>query len=153
MFSKGLFVPALCAVACLSLASCVQSGSQYQAPPQMQFQPQPEVKQPIERGALSGTRQQIAEFYFVNPDCSTNGTPTLKMAKAPQHGTIEVVQGTAFADFAKTSTEGACNGKKVPATLIFYTSEPGFIGADSVAFERIGVAGAYGYHDYTINVR
>ena len=75
------------------------------------------------------------------------------MARAPQHGTIEVVQGTAYADFAKTSIEAACNGNKVPATLIFYTSEPGFIGFDSVAFDRIGVLGAYGYHEFKINVR
>jgi hypothetical protein len=37
--------------------------------------------------------------------------------------------------------------------VLYYTSGPGFVGIDSVAFERIGVAGAYGYHDYTINVR
>jgi hypothetical protein len=66
---------------------------------------------------------------------------------------VSIEQGAAFAAFGKDDPRNVCNGKAVPATVIYYTSEPGFIGADSVAFERIGVAGAYGYHAYTINVR
>ena len=56
-------------------------------------------------------------------------------------------------DFEKNDARNVCNGKSVPATVIYYTSEPGFIGTDSAEFERIGVRGAYGYHIYTINVR
>jgi len=131
--------------ACFALASCVQ-------PQQAQQHAANEPAQQV-RGASSGVRQQIAEFYYVNSDCTSGGYPLLKVAKPPQHGQISVEQGTAYADYTKDSTHAACNGKKVPATLIFYTSEPGFVGSDSAAFDRIGVLGAYGYHDYTINVR
>jgi hypothetical protein len=81
------------------------------------------------------------------------GYPTLKVAKAPQHGEVSVEQGTALADFVKGDVRSVCNGNSVPATVIYYTSVIGFIGDDSVAFERIGVRGAYGYHAYTIHVR
>ena len=108
---------------------------------------------PVVRGALSGVRQQINSFYNLNPDCTSGGYPTLKVARAPQHGQVVVEQGMDFAEFPKDNIRSACNGRSVPATLIFYTSEPGFVGTDTVAFDRIGVAGGYGYHDYTINVR
>jgi len=105
------------------------------------------------RGALSGKRQLIASFYATAPDCTSLGYPTLKVAKPPQHGQVFVEQGTAFADFASDNPRHICNGKEVPATVIYYTSENGYIGADAVKFERIGIAGAYQVHDFTINVR
>jgi len=43
--------------------------------------------------------------------------------------------------------------KNEPATTICCTSDPGSVGTDSVAFDRIGVAGARGYLAYTIYVR
>lgn len=133
--------------ALMAVASCAQPNN---APPP---KPEPGVMAPGVRGAISGERRQILEFYFVNPDCSSSGTPVIKVAKPPQHGKVEIVEGTAFADFAKTSNFAACNAKKVTATLVFYTSEPGYLGDDEIALDRIGVLGAYGYHTYTIKVR
>ncbi len=108
---------------------------------------------PVVRGALSGQRQVLVSFYAAASDCTSLGYPTLKVAKAPRHGEVSIEQGTALADFGKDDARNVCNGKTVPATVIYYTSMNGFIGEDSVAFERIGVRGAYGYHEYTINVR
>lgn len=105
------------------------------------------------RGAVSGQKQVIVSFYATAPDCTSLGYPTLKLAKPPQHGQVSIEKGAAFATFGKDDPRSVCNGKEVPATVIYYTSNPGFIGTDSVDFERIGVAGAYGYHAYTINVR
>ena len=109
--------------------------------------------QPQIRGALSGQRQLIATFYALGFDCTSLGYPTLKVAKAPQHGQVSVEQGTAVAEFGASDPRKACNGMSVPSTVVYYASEPGFTGADVAAFDRIGVAGAYGYHVYTINVR
>jgi hypothetical protein len=133
----------------LALASCVvintNSPSAITAP---QSTGTPEL-----RGALSGQRQLLVSFYATGSDCTSLGYPTLKVAKAPKHGEVSVEQGIALADFGKDDARSVCNGQTVPATVIYYTSEPGFVGADSVEFERIGVRGAYGYHIYTINVR
>ncbi len=134
---------AACIAASVSLAACAQTP---------QSKSVTETTQQF-RGALSGAKQQIAQFTFVNPDCVTGGYPTLKVAKPPQHGQITIEEGTAYPEFAKDNVRSACNSKKVPSTLVFYTSEPGYVGSDSVALDRIGVLGAYGYHEYTINVR
>jgi hypothetical protein len=138
-----------CVGASLALASCVVvNDRQADVTTAHQAKDAPQV-----RGALSGQRQLIASFYATGPDCTSLGYPTLKVAKPPQHGQVSVEEGTALAGFGKNDVRNVCNGKSVPATVIYYTSEPGFIGTDVAAFERIGVAGAYGYHDYTINVR
>jgi len=105
------------------------------------------------RGALSGQKQLIASFYAVASNCTSAGYPTLKLAKPPQHGQVSVEQGTEIATFGRDDPRRPCNGEEFPATTLYYTSEPGFVGTDSVAFDRIGVRGAYGYHVYTINVR
>jgi hypothetical protein len=139
----------VCVGVSLTLASCITINEQR---PNL-LEARQATEAPQVRGALSGQRQLIGTFYATAPDCTSLGYPTLKVAKPPQHGQVSVEQGTALADFGEGDARSVCNGKSVPATTIYYTSEPGFVGADSVAFERIGVAGAYGYHAYTINVR
>jgi hypothetical protein len=139
----------LCVSSALALASCVVvNENKPEATTSQQVAEAPNV-----RGALSGQRQLLVSFYATGSDCTSLGYPTLKVAKAPQHGEVSVEQGTALADFGKGDIRNVCNGNSVPATVIYYTSVTGFIGEDSVAFERIGVRGAYGYHAYTIHVR
>ncbi len=139
-----------CVGVSLALASCVMINEQKS---DMTTARQANAEAPQVRGALSGQRQLIATFYATAPDCTSLGYPTLKVAKPPQHGQVSVEQGAALATFGKDDARRVCNGKSVPATVVYYASDPGFIGADSLAFDRIGVAGAYGYHVYTINVR
>jgi hypothetical protein len=146
---KGMRAAVLGVSSILALTSCVMVSENRPAAgnsPQV-------AAAPIVRGALSGEKRVLVSFYAVGPDCTSLGYPTLKVAKAPQHGGVSVEQGTALADFGKDDARSACNGRDVPATVIYYTSVAGFIGEDSVAFERIGVRGAYGYHAYTIHVR
>jgi hypothetical protein len=140
----------LLAVACtLALASCIVINTNN---PGATAARQATGK-PIIRGALSSQRQIVASFYATASDFTSLGYPTLEVAKAPKYGEVSVEQGTALADFEKDDARDVCNWKSVPATVIYYTSEPGFIGTDSVEFERIGVRGAYGYHSYMIKVR
>jgi hypothetical protein len=133
----------------LTLTSCVTVNENVPAATRSQHV----AEEPIVRGALSGQRQLLVSFYATGPDCESLGYPALKVATAPQHGEVSVEQGAALADFAQSDARNVCNGKSVPATVIYYTSVAGFIGEDSVTFERIGVRGAYGYHAYTIHVR
>ena len=139
----------LCVSSTLALASCVVvNENKPEGTTARQV-----TEAPMVRGALSGQRQLLVSFYATASDCTSLGYPTLKVAQAPRHGEVSVEQGTALADFGKEDVRSVCNGKSVPATVIYYTSVDGFIGEDSVAFERIGVRGAYGYHVYTIKVR
>ncbi len=133
----------------LPLASCVTIINE----PKPAATGQTGRESPQVRGALSGRRQILVSFYANAADCTSLGDPTLKVAVAPKHGKVSIEQGTALADFGDGDARKACNGQTVPATVIYYTSDEGFVGEDSAAFERIGVRGAYGYHVYTINVR
>ncbi len=92
-------------------------------------------------------------FYALGSDCTSLGYPTLKLVKAPQHGKVSIEHGSALAGVGADDARTVCNGQTVPATVIYYTADAGFVGEDAAAFERIGVRGAYGYHAYTINVR
>jgi hypothetical protein len=145
---------AACAGISLLLASCViiNNRTVNERTPEPRGEQQAGRTNSI-RGAVSGRKQLIETFLAAKPDCTSPGYPTLKVAKAPQHGQVSVEQGTGVAAFPKENPRSACNGQEFPATVVYYTSEPGFTGTDSVDFERIGVAGAYGYHAYTINVR
>ena len=111
----------------------------------------PEIK--MERGALSGQRQMITGFYFVNGACESTGYPTLKVLKAPEHGKISIQQGMGAPNFSKMDGRSSCAQKTFPGTEMFYTSDPGYNGPDSVSFERIGVTGDYARYQFTINVR
>ena len=111
----------------------------------------PEFK--TERGALSGTKQMIAGFYFVNGACASTGYPTLKVIKGPEHGKISIEQGVGAPNFSKDDGRSSCAAKTFPGTEMYYTSEAGFTGADSVSFERIGVTGDFARYQYTIQVR
>jgi hypothetical protein len=140
---------AVSSIAILGLASCVIINV-----PAPDAGPSPRLAAaPLVRAALSGQRQPLASFYATGSDCESLGYPTLKVAEAPQHGEVSVEHSTALADFSGDDARHVCNGRSVPATVIYYTSNSGFIGEDSVAFERIGVRGAYGYHAYSIEVR
>jgi hypothetical protein len=139
----------LCLLSTLTLASCiVVNENRPEATTSSKI-----VQEPNVRGALSGQRQFLVSFYATGSDCASLGYPSLKVAKAPKHGEVSVEQGTAVANFGNDDVRKGCNGQRVAATVIYYTSVSGFVGADSVAFERIGVRGAYGYHAYTIHVR
>jgi hypothetical protein len=139
----------LCVSSALLIASCVVVNENK---PQETASPQ-KAGAPNVRGALAGQRQLLVSFYAIGPDCASLGYPTLKVAKAPQHGEVSVEQGIALADFGESDARHVCNASSVPATVIYYTSVPGYIGEDAVELERIGVRGAYGYHTYTIHVR
>jgi hypothetical protein len=100
--------------ASLALASCVVINEQKPSTTTAREA----TETPKVRGALSGQRQLIVSFYATAPDCTSLGYPSLKVAKAPQHGQVSVEQGTALADFGKDDARGVCNGKSVPATVI-----------------------------------
>ncbi len=62
-----------------------------------------------------------------------------------------VEQGEAYPNFPRESF--ACNNRKVAATVVYYTSEPNFTGADAMTLEGFGVHGVFWHQDYVINVR
>jgi hypothetical protein len=111
------------------------------------------VARPIVRGAESGKRQEISYGMSVNPDCTSIGVDIMKVVKAPAHGQITVEQGQEYPNFLPENVRHHCNSEKLAATIAYYTSEPGFVGTDTLTLEKISPSGAYSRFDYVINVR
>ena len=89
------------------------------------------------RGAVSGVRQRIHFAVEVNPDCSVDGIPALHVEVAPLHGRLEMVAAGSFSYSPQGSQEYACNMRKSPGTIVFYTSDSGFQGVDQAVVSVI----------------
>ena len=105
------------------------------------------------RGAESGKKQRFANYYFTEGNCINSSLPTIKILKQPSHGQLSIEEGDAYANYPKDHPHAVCNGQKVRAMVVYYTSEAGFVGTDSLSLEVIYSNGTFMHNDYTINVR
>ena len=105
------------------------------------------------RGAESGKRQIINHYLTSNPDCSSNGYPNVKVTTPPEHGVVSIENGEGFPGFPKENVRSACNAKKLPAIVVYYTSQAGYAGTDKLSVECIFPEGGFTHIDYTVNVR
>ncbi len=145
-------------LACLSMISCTTQTTQVVVPgggPQQQAAaPRPTTQRPpIAKGAESGKKQLFDTVSALNPDCTNAGEPVVTVVKPPVNGQITVEKGEAFPNFPKDNVRSACNTQKVPATLIYYTSNPGFTGIDSATIEILTPTGGLVRPVYAITVR
>jgi len=103
--------------------------------------------------AVSGRPLRLSFFNSTNPDCTTEGRPTIRLIRAPEHGRVTVAQTTGFPNFPVSNIRNECNRRRVIGAAIDYVSQRGFTGADFVEVEIIFVNGALWQRSYAINVR
>jgi len=106
----------------------------------------------VDRGATTAVRQKIGWMLSLNPDCSANGTLTMRIIAPPAHGQVAFAPGQDYPGFGKDSLRSACNAKLSPTTEIFYTSEAGYVGADRTVIEAVTADGVVGREEYRIAV-
>jgi hypothetical protein len=104
------------------------------------------------RGVVTGTKQKIGFMYSINPDCSSIGYATIRVVTPPLHGATTFEQGSDFTTFAKDNQRYECNLKKSPGVLIYYQSEPGFVGKDTVVLNVLLASGNLQIYTYNITV-
>ena len=103
--------------------------------------------------AASGKQIKLNFFNSTNPDCSSSGDPTVRIAQEPQHGRILVSAGRDFPSFSQNNVRSACNTRRVAGRAVNYVSERGYVGSDSALVEVFFTSGhAYRMY-YTIQVR
>ena len=100
-----------------------------------------------------GKQSQVDFFYALDPDCSTRGPGDTRLIKKPEHGSVEIVQGSSFPKYPESSPWFHCNNKKLPGTLVMYKSEDGFAGKDHFDVEFIGPRGADLITRYVVTVK
>ena len=87
--------------------------------------------QPLEKGTVSGREGQITFWVSLNPDCTSQGYPDVRVLTPPSHGTLRVARGETYPQYSKDNVRQVCDTQKVPATLIYYQSTLGFTGIDT----------------------
>jgi hypothetical protein len=87
------------------------------------------------RGVHSGERDQISAFYSVDPSCLVEGYPEVTIIQAPIHGKVSTDKGEDYPAFTSDNVRWDCDRRLVPSTQIFYQSDPGFRGTDSLVIE------------------
>ena len=86
----------------------------------------------VNYSVVPGESVIIGNYAFWNRDCSPKNFQ-LKIEKAPQHGDIEIVEGTTqIPENPSIGTAATCSGKTIKSKIIRYTSLSGFTGIDSV---------------------
>lgn len=105
------------------------------------------------RGAAAGKDQSLDYFLSINPDCSSNGYPTIRIVTPPTHGAISTAPGQGYSNFPEENVRAACNAKKIPVTYIHYRAQPGFSGTDTATIEVLFPLGRLNTVDYAITVR
>ena len=90
----------------------------------------------LTRSAKSGLESLIVEERLWDRNC--NALPvTVTITKIPANGAISVkpeVRSTIPASTPAQGSTGACAGKQVTGNEIWYKSNPGFRGTDSVSY-------------------
>ena len=85
----------------------------------------------------TGKPRQVGFFAAINPDCSSSGDTDARIIKKPEHGEVELEQGSGFATatYKQDNPRYACNAKAVQGTRVKYTSKDGYIGKDAFEVE------------------
>ena len=146
----------LLSVSSLALAGC-GAGEKPATPPVAAVLADPLVRSTLGLHAivvLSGHRQQLESATFRRRNsCESAGFGAVTFLRKPAHGEISVGFGQSDRPPAPGTSFDACAGKPIPSTLIFYRSEPGFVGHDTA---RIKVSYPFGFFStstYDITVK
>jgi hypothetical protein len=86
--------------------------------------------QTFTRTIASGTKQRMGFYASVNPDCSATGDINVRVTKQPEHGTLETVATTDYAQWSKENIRSKCNQHKVKGTLVNYKAAEKYTGND-----------------------
>ncbi len=92
--------------------------------------------QSVRRTVPAGVTTVLAAATRLNPDCSSQDLPVLRITQPPRDGTAAVIRGMAHPNYPPGNQFAACNQQMVPATELNYTPKPGFTGTDSIIFEE-----------------
>jgi hypothetical protein len=105
----------------------------------------------FQRFAASGKSTMLGFYTALQPDCSVAGIVTIRIAKQPEHGSIEMVETTDFPHYR--GPRAKCNQQKVEGVLVTYKSAQKFIGKDAVDLLALMPGGFAWENHFDISVR
>src|SRR6266511_2575700 len=105
----------------------------------------------FKRYVASGTSTKLGFYTALNPDCTAQGFLTIRVAKQPEHGSVEIVETISFPNYVGSFSK--CNQHKVKGVLVTYKSAPKFIGSDAVDLLALMPGGFAWENHFDISVR
>ena len=102
--------------------------------------------------ARSGVPLKLTAVSSINPNCSSRGTSEVRLIAQPAGGQITLKYASDYPSLPASDPAFACDRRRVPATLVYYRSSPGFRGNDSVDLELVFPTGTVRHAHYTIQV-
>jgi hypothetical protein len=109
--------------------------------------------QTINRVVASGAKQRMGFYVALNPDCTATGDVNVRVTKQPEHGTVETVGRTEYAQYPKENVRSKCNQHKVKGMLVNYKAAEKYTGNDEFDL-LILFPGGYAWElHYDISVR
>jgi hypothetical protein len=138
-----------CTAVLLMLVACVENPASVKTPGTVVVN---EGSFSIARGAVSGNRQKIDSAGSLNPDCTSQGIPTIRIVRPPINGRLTVEQSEDYLNFPKDNPRSQCSTRKSPAMIFYYMSNSGYVGPDVATIEIIYTGGTLRNIQYNINV-
>jgi hypothetical protein len=87
--------------------------------------------------AKSGQSVRLHFYDSIDKDCTSLGKIVISMIRDPAHGKLRIVEAKTYPHFLATNPRVICNTTLLPATFVFYQSDPGFKGIDPFAYDVI----------------
>ncbi|MBB3288557.1 MULTISPECIES: Ig-like domain-containing protein [unclassified Rhizobium] len=111
------------------------------------------AKQTETKGSIrAGKRTQVMSVSFLKPDCTFSSYPYTAIVKPSSHGKVEITHGSVKAHFPSDEPMHMCNGKSAEGTIVYYTPDAGFAGADQFTIRMTGLNAANGVAEHTLKI-
>ena len=117
--------------------------------------PAQQAARPVEASQVvaAGQKSRLRFLYAIQPDCSSQGRTTVRVLEPPQHGKLTIEYGQGFTGFRTDDRRYECNTRKSDGVLIFYESNPEYLGSDSFTIYAIYPFGNVGTYHHSIDVK
>jgi hypothetical protein len=107
----------------------------------------------IARAAAAEQQARIGFLTNIDPDCTTTPFANVRIVEEPKHGQATLKQDTGFTNFPKENPSFECNKDRSEGTAVFYRSEAGYTGKDSMVVELLYAEGNESSLRYSIDVK
>lgn len=114
---------------------------------------EPQVSAVFRSVAAGGDRSKIERIYSINPDCTSQGYPEIRVTTPPKNGQITVEHQADYPSFSKDNIRYACNLIQAPMTVLYFTPNAEFAGSDAATVVAIFVSGAMRTYQFTLDVQ
>jgi hypothetical protein len=145
----------MAAVAAGGLLTAISADVRSQEKPAAEAKPKAaaDTHAPFRRTVFTGNEMLMAVFNTLASDCSAVVRPDVRIVTPPANGVVRFDGIIAPIERPPGDLRQMCNGKRAISVGIFYKSNKGFVGADSVVVDIDFKQGFVGHFGYDIEVR